>query len=106
MSSPYDLKALDDVIHVRARLAILSFLASVEEADFKAVREAVGATEGNLSVHLQKLEDAGFVSVTKTFVGKRPNTRLALTGAGRAALLDYLDRVEMMLESVRKLTKR
>jgi len=101
MSSPFDLSRIDDLVHVRARLAVMTFLASVDEADFKAIREATGATEGNLSTHLTKLEEAGYVTITKAFLGRRPNTKARLTDDGRAALLDYIDRVEAMFKGVR-----
>lgn len=101
MASPFDLTAIDDLVHVRARLAVLTFLASVESADFKAMREATGASEGNLSAHLTKLEEAGYVKVTKSFRGKRPNTSAELTDAGRDALIEYIDHVEAMFAKVR-----
>ena len=104
MSSPFDFTLIDDLVHVRGRLAIMTFLASVDEADFKATLDAIGATEGNLSAHVQKLEAAGYVTVKKSFVGRRPNTRLRLTEKGRDALVAHIDHLDAVFARVRAAT--
>jgi DNA-binding MarR family transcriptional regulator len=75
----------DRVIHEPARLVILAILSAVQEADFSYLMTESGLTQGNLSAHLTKLEDAGYVGVEKSFNGKRPRTTLVLTDAGRKA---------------------
>jgi DNA-binding transcriptional ArsR family regulator len=67
----FDYQKIDDVIHSRIRLAIMAVLATVDEAEFTFLREKVGATDGNLSVHLKKLEDAKYISVKKSFVSRK-----------------------------------
>lgn len=80
---------IDDVIHAPARLAIVATLNAVEEADFRYLLNATGLTKGNLSTHLSKLEEAGYVQIEKTFRGKTPMTLLRLTPQGRAAFEAY-----------------
>ncbi len=80
---------IDDVIHAPARLAIVATLNAVEEADFRYLLNATGLTKGNLSTHLSKLEEAGYVQIEKTFRGKTPLTLLRLTPQGRAAFDAY-----------------
>ncbi|MGF1545061.1 MAG: winged helix-turn-helix domain-containing protein [Parvularculaceae bacterium] len=106
MSSPFNFANVDDTVHARTRLAVLTYLASVESADFKSVREATGTTEGNLSVHLQKLEAAGYVALAKSFLGRRPNTRASITDAGRDALIDHIDQLEAAFSKARRALKR
>lgn len=84
---------LDRVIHEPARLLIVSILAAVEKADFLFLQRESGLTKGNLSAHLSKLEEAGYVKIEKTFKGKLPLTVCSLTKAGRAALEDYRRRM-------------
>ncbi|RMF07006.1 MAG: transcriptional regulator [Candidatus Neomarinimicrobiota bacterium] len=88
---------LDPLIHAPVRLAIVTVLAAVEEADFSYLKEATKTTDGNLSTHLTKLEQAGYVRITKSFLGKKPLTRCALTVAGRAAYHDYLQALKSYL---------
>ena len=76
---------LDDVVHQRVRLGILAVLAEADQADFGYLKEALGLTDGNLSRHLQVLEEAGYVRIDKTFEGRRPRTWVGATKAGRAA---------------------
>ena len=85
---------IDPIIHAPARLKIVSILSLVEEADFLYLLHAAGLTKGNLSTHLSKLEDAGYVEIEKTYRGKRPLTLCRLTAAGREAFERY--RGEMM----------
>lgn len=80
---------IDEVIHAPARLAIVALLNAVEEADFRYLLNATGLTKGNLSTHLSKLEEAGYVQIEKTFRGKMPLTLLRLTPQGRAAFEAY-----------------
>lgn len=84
-------KSLDTVIHAPVRFSITAALASVDEADFKALREAVEITDSALSKQISLLEEAGYVKVRKAFVGKRARTWLSLTPEGRAAFSRHLD---------------
>jgi len=93
----YDHAAIDELLHSRVRLAIVAFLAGAKTADFSAVRAAIRTTDGNASVHLRKLEDAGYIAMRKHFVARRPQTLYALTGRGRQALLDYVAHLETLL---------
>jgi DNA-binding transcriptional ArsR family regulator len=93
----FDHTAIDELLHSRVRLAIVAFLAGAETADFSAVCEAINTTDGNASVHLRKLEDAGYIAVQKRFVARKPQTRYALTESGRKALLDYVAHLESLL---------
>ena len=93
----FDYQALDDVVHNRVRLAVMAFLATVERAEFSVLRDVVKATDGNLCVHLRKLEDAGYVSVVKRFVERKPQSLYALTPIGRDALLAHIRRLEGLL---------
>lgn len=97
----FDHATLDEVIHGRVRLGVMAYLASVETALFGEVRDAVGATDGNLSAQLRKLESANYVSVTKGFAGRKPQTSVALTAEGRAAWRAWLDRIEQMTRPLR-----
>jgi len=97
--SVFDHSEIDDVIHGRLRLGVMAYLASVSPAIFGELKQKVGATDGNLSTHLRKLEDAGYVRQEKRFVGRRPQTRLFLTAKGRKAWLIYLDRIRAMLDA-------
>lgn len=93
----YDHNAIDELLHSRARLAIVAFLAGAAEADFVAVRDATKMTDGNASVHLRKLEDAGYVTVRKHFVARKPQSLYALTEMGRKALLSYVAHLESLV---------
>lgn len=87
----FDIDAIDEVIHGRVRLGVMAYLSTAETADFNEIKRRLQTTDGNLSVHLRKLEDAGYVSVDKSFVGRKPLTRLTITPAGRTAFVGYLD---------------
>ena len=95
-SRPFDQSRLDDVIHGRLRLGIVAYLSTVESALFTELRDKVGATDGNLSTHLRKLEEAGYVRVAKSFVDRKPQTRVALTDSGRTAWLAWLDQIRTL----------
>ncbi len=86
-----DLGRIDDVIHGRLRLGIMVYLADVEAADFTELKTVLEATQGNLSVHLKKLEEAGYVAIDKSFKDNKPLTRVTLTAAGRSAFAAYLE---------------
>jgi DNA-binding MarR family transcriptional regulator len=91
---------LDPVIHAQARLRITAALATLGEGDsitFPRMQELLDMTAGNLSTHLRKLEDAGYVEVTKTFTGRTPVTYLALSRTGRRAFEDYMDTLRSVL---------
>ncbi len=92
-----DYRAIDEVIHGRVRLAVMAYLSGAGAADFTELRARVGGTDGNLSVHLRKLEDAGYVRVEKRFKGRRPQTVCHLTDQGREAWIGYIDRMEALL---------
>lgn len=87
----FDIGQIDEVIHGRVRLGIMAYLSSADSANFNELKERLQTTDGNLSVHLRKLEDAGFVAVTKTFQGRKPMTRASMTEPGRKAFVAYLD---------------
>ena len=87
----FDVNELDDVIHGRLRLGIMAYLVGAGSADFTTLKTHLQASDGNLSVHLRKLEEAGFVEVAKTFQGRKPLTRATMTDAGRDAFVAYLD---------------
>lgn len=87
-------KSIDEVFHSRIRLAIVSILVGVEDADFSTLRKRVGATDGNMNAHLKKLEDAGYVAVKKRFVMRKPVTSYRLTEKGR----DHFKRYVSILE--------
>jgi DNA-binding transcriptional ArsR family regulator len=92
---------LDPVLHERGRLAIVSVLAAAERLTFTELRDQLDMTVGNLSVHLSKLEEKGYVAIDKQFVGKRPQTRCRLTPAGRDAFRRYLDGLEAIIHQGR-----
>jgi len=83
------LAEIDRIIHEPARLMIVALLAAVEEADFQYLHQSTGLTKGNLSVHLSRLEEAGYVAIEKTFRGKYPLTICRLTERGREVLDQY-----------------
>jgi DNA-binding MarR family transcriptional regulator len=87
----FDIDAIDEVIHGRVRLGVMAFLSTAGEAEFNEIKRRLQTTDGNLSVHLRKLEEAGYVAVDKSFVGRKPLTRIRLTPEGRTAFVGYLD---------------
>jgi len=96
--SDFDYQQLDDIIHSRIRLAIMSILVTVDQADFVFLRKQVNTTDGNLSIHLRKLEAAGYVSVTKTFEDRKPISYYQITPKGRKAFKLYVERLEKFLK--------
>jgi DNA-binding MarR family transcriptional regulator len=98
-----DLSALaeiDRLVHEPARLAVMALLYVVESADFIFLMNQTGLTWGNLSAHMSKLEEAGYIEVVKSFKGKRPNTMLRLTQAGRAAFQAYRQQMKRVLDGL------
>jgi DNA-binding MarR family transcriptional regulator len=91
------LEALDDLIHSKIRLAIMTILMSVEKAQFTYLKKTLKTTDGNLSVHITKLEDAGYISVEKRFVHKRPQTTCKITAKGRNAFEKYIEVLETII---------
>ncbi len=87
---------LDRLVHEPGRLTILTVLTSVSDADFVFLQRTTGLTKGNLSSHLSKLEDAGLVKVTKTFVHKKPNTKVAITDTGSERVGRHWDQLERL----------
>lgn len=97
--NPFDHNDIDDVIHGRLRLGVMAYLSAVSPAVFGELRDKVGATDGNLSTHLKKLEEAGYVRQEKLFVGKKPQTRVHLTDKGRKAWLIWIRRMEAIMRA-------
>ena len=93
----YDYREIDDIIHGRVRLALMAYLSGSGSADFGILKKRIGVTDGNLSIHLRKLEDAGYVRVEKRFRGRRPQTICHLTDKGRAAWIAYIGQMESLL---------
>jgi DNA-binding transcriptional ArsR family regulator len=83
------------------RLAIVSALAATDTLGFNELKRLIGATDGNLSVHARKLEDAGYITCAKRFEGRVPKTEFRLTAAGRRALERYIDHMEALIRAVR-----
>jgi len=96
-SDDFNIDSLDDVIHGRLRLGIMAFLSTAGSAEFPLLKARLQATDGNLSVQLRKLEEAGYVSIAKAFVGKKPQTMVTLTPQGRSAYISYLDAMKKLI---------
>ena len=96
------LPALDRVIHERLRLAIVSALAASPSLTFNELKDLLGTSDGNLSVHARRLEEAGYVSCEKGFSGRVPRTAYRLTAAGRRAFARYVDHLEALIAHARR----
>jgi DNA-binding MarR family transcriptional regulator len=96
-----DLPQLDRLIHERLRLGIVSALAAAPSLTFVELKEMLDLTDGNLSVHARKLEEAGYVRCRKSFAGRSPKTEYSLTPAGRQALERYLNHMEALVRALR-----
>jgi DNA-binding transcriptional ArsR family regulator len=96
-----DLPELERLIHEKTRLGIVSALAASSPLTFGELKDILGVSDGNLSVHSRKLEEAGYVSCTKSFEGRIPRTEFALTDGGRKALAKYLDHMEALVKAMR-----
>lgn len=94
--------SLDRVIHERTRLGIVSALAVNQSLRFRELKELLGASDGNLSVHARKLEEAGYIACTKSFAGRHPKTEFRLTLPGRRALERYLNHMEALIRATRE----
>ena len=101
-SAPNTMHEIDRLIHERLRLGIISALAVNESLTFNELKHTIRTTDGNLSVHARKLEDAGYISCSKTFHGRTPKTEYSLTSSGRRALERYLDHMEAVIGRMRK----
>ena len=97
--------ALDRLIHDRTRLAIVSALAANATLSFTEVKALIGLSDGNLSVHARKLEEAGYLTCLKAFEGRMPKTEFKLTEAGHRALRQYLDHMEAIIRHARSKTR-
>jgi DNA-binding transcriptional ArsR family regulator len=89
---------LNPLLHQELRLAIVSFLATVEAADFKKLTEVTGASKGNLSVQITKLQTAKYIDVTKSFKGNYPHTECSLTDQGKKEYAEYIKELKQMLK--------
>ncbi len=94
-----DLPELNPIIHGKLRLAMLSLLSSVDDAEFTWLRDKTGSTDGNLGAHLLKLEEAGYIRVEKKFILRKPITLYRMTDAGRTALSAYIRALKVLLGS-------
>ena len=97
--SRFDHTEIDDLIHGRLRLGVMAYLSTVSPAAFGDLKAKVNATDGNLSTHLTKLEEAGYVKIEKKFQGKKPLTLVHLTKSGRNAWIGYLNRIQALLSA-------
>ena len=95
--NPEPFLQLDRVIHEKGRLAIMSMLAASPELSFTEMRDTLKMTDGNLTTHIRTLQEAGYVSVTKSFQNNRPLTTCALTGAGKKAFQGYINLLEQII---------
>lgn len=100
--NPEPFLKLDRVIHEKGRMAIMSLLAANRELSFTEMRETLGMTDGNLSVHLRTLQEAGYIAVTKSFQNRKPLTTCSLTNSGRKAFSDYIDLLEQIVRETRR----
>jgi DNA-binding MarR family transcriptional regulator len=100
--NPEPFLKLDRVIHEKGRMAIMSLLAANTELSFTEMKQTLGMTDGNLSVHLRTLQETGYISISKTFQDRRPLTTCSLTAAGRKAFASYIDLLEQIVRESRK----
>ena len=91
---------IDDLVHGRVRLAVLSFLSTARRAEFTLLSKKLGTSDGNLSLHLRKLEKAGYIEITKDFVDRKPRTTTAITESGRKALRQYIQTIRAIIDTV------
>ena len=99
----YNYRSYDSLMNAPIRLAVMSLLAGMEEAEFTYIREKTGATDGNLSRHLAKLEEEGLIAVVKRFEVKKPVTVQSITDKGRAALRDYVANLESLIGTLKEM---
>ena len=101
MGNPRLHNLIDETIHQRTRLAIMATLAAVKSLEFGELKAELNLTDGNLSTHAAALERAGYIRITKAFVGRKPKTTLAITAKGRKALDSYVNMLQGILDRVR-----
>jgi len=99
--NPEPFLRLDRVIHEKGRMAIMSMLAAAADLSFTELRDALGMTDGNLTTHIRTLQEAGYVSVAKSFQNRRPLTTCSLTRAGRRAFAGYINLLEQIVRQTR-----
>jgi DNA-binding MarR family transcriptional regulator len=99
--NPEPFQQLDRVIHEKGRLAIMSMLAASPELSFTELRDALAMTDGNLTTHIRALQEAGYVSVAKSFQNRRPLTTCSLTAVGRKAFTEYINLLEQIVQQNR-----
>src|ERR1700744_3090492 len=98
--SGFDIADIDEVIHGRLRLGVMAYLSTAQSADFNELKARLQASDGNLSIHLRKLEEAGYVAINRPCAGRKPLTRVNLTERGREAFLAYLDAIEKLVPRI------
>lgn len=96
--NPEPFLQLDRIIHEKGRLAIMSMLAAAPELSFTEMRDALGMTDGNLTTHIRTLQEAGYVSITKSFQNNRPLTTCSLTPGGKKAFTGYINLLEQIIQ--------
>ncbi|MDQ0177139.1 winged helix-turn-helix domain-containing protein [Bacillus chungangensis] len=94
-----NINELDDLIHAKVRLGIMSLLMTYESCDFTLLKKSLGITDGNLGSHLKKLEEAAYIQVTKKFVAKKPKTIVQVTDLGAQAYKNYIKTIEAILKN-------
>ena len=99
--NPEPFLQIDRVIHEKGRLAIMSMLAASPELSFTELRDTLGMTDGNITTHIRTLQEAGYLSVTKSFQNNRPLTTCSLTPAGKRAFTQYIDLLELIVRQNR-----
>ena len=99
--NPEPFLQIDRVIHEKGRLAIMSMLAAAPELSFTEMRDALGMTDGNLTTHIRTLQEAGYLSVTKSYQKNRPLTTCSLTTAGKRAFMNYINLLEQIVRESR-----
>jgi DNA-binding MarR family transcriptional regulator len=97
----FDYRSLDTLFHSRIRLAAVSILLQYREVEFNLLKQETGATDGNLSSHLRKLEEAGYIQVRKTFEDRKPKSFYSLTEKGRSAFEEYLRKLEQFIRPLK-----
>ncbi|HCD36445.1 MAG TPA: transcriptional regulator [Chlorobium sp.] len=103
LQADFNHQLLDKHIHARIRFAALAYLQAVEKASFVEIRDCIKATDGNLSVHMRKLEAAGYISCDKGFHSRKPHTIYKVTAKGRSAFLTYRENVGSFLDPIYRL---
>lgn len=93
----FNIANLNDLIHSRLRLGIMAYLSTAGSADFNVLKKQTQSTDGNLSISLKKLEEAKYIKIEKSFIGKKPNTKITLTQFGNDAFIEYLDALKKLL---------